>query len=305
MDVRPLRHFIAVAETLHFGRAAERLGLSQPPLSQSIQKLERSLGTKLFERTKRKVELTSVGSQWLPIVRDALAAIEALPAAAQQLHDGEAGCLDLSFVSMVDYSILPAVVRQYAALYPKVKLRLTEATTDVQIEALLGGRSDVGIIVGSDSTKLPDVLDYRALLREPLLAAIPQRWIDNGRITLRRDRVAGANLAQNPLILFPRHVSPAFHDLVFTYLSPFNPRPQVVQEAIQMQTIVSLISAEMGVGLVPSSISNLQRPGVKYVNLDEATPPTLETGIAWRRLNTSPTLLKFITISMEQSEMRV
>src|SRR6185436_5819623 len=110
MDIRQLRHFAAVADTLHFGRAAERLGMTQPPLSQSILALERDLGAPLFARSKRSVRLTELGEQWLPQVRAAVAGVDALPAAARRLRDGEAGRLALSFVSTADYSVLPGLV---------------------------------------------------------------------------------------------------------------------------------------------------------------------------------------------------
>ena len=133
MDVRQLRHFEAVAETLHFGRAAARLNMTQPPLSQSIQALERELGAALFVRTKRIVALTPFGSQLLIHVRAALGELAALPDIARRLRDGEAGRLELSFVSTADYSVLPALVRRYAALYPDVEIALREATSEVPI----------------------------------------------------------------------------------------------------------------------------------------------------------------------------
>src|SRR5688500_9024956 len=128
MDVRQLRHFAAVAQTLHFGRAAERLNMTQPPLSQSIQALERELGAPLFVRTKRSVALTPFGEQWLVHVRTVLGDLAALPDIARRLRDGEAGPLELSFVSTADYSVLPDLVRRYAALYPAVRVALREAT---------------------------------------------------------------------------------------------------------------------------------------------------------------------------------
>ncbi len=203
MDVRQLRHFAAVAETLHFGRAAESLGMTQPPLSQSIMALERELGAPLFLRTKRSVALTPFGEQWLIHVRDVLDGVKALPETARRLRDGEAGRLDLSFVSTADYSILPALVRRYASLYPDVEIALTEATSDVQIAALLDGKGHAGIVIPPANDALPGSLAYRKLVSEPLIAAVPESWLAEKRLSLRagklppekRDRSAAGDLS--------------------------------------------------------------------------------------------------------------
>lgn len=300
MDLRQLRHFAAVAETLHFGRAAERLGMTQPPLSQSIQALERELGAVLFTRTKRSVMLTSFGEQWLGHVQAALDRVNGLPEIARRLRDGEAGRLELSFVSTADYSILPTLVRCYASLYPDVEITLTEATSDVQIAALVEGKGHAGIIIPPAEGALPPVLAYRRLVSEPLVAAIPEVWIADRRIVLNEDKIPGATVVEQPLIIFPRHVAPGFHDLVTGYYTERRSPARVVQEAIQMQTIISLVSAGMGMSLVPASLRHLARTGVRYADLLDA-PPCLETGIAWRRDHMSATLEQFLAIAFETS----
>lgn len=297
MDVRQFRHFAAVAETLHFGQAAERLGMTQPPLSQSIMALERELGAPLFARTRRSVALTPFGRQWLTFVRDALAGVDALPQIAERLRRGEAGRLELSFVSTADYSILPDLVRRYAALFPKVEIRLTEATSDVQIAALLSGEGHVGVIIPPADGALPGALTYRRLVSEPLVVAAPERWIETGRLPLAGEAMAAEALMDAPLILFPRQAAPAFHDLVTSYFNRRGGRANIVQEAIQMQTIISLVSAGMGVALVPASLRNLARTGVRYVDLP-GERPHLESGIVWRRGDATPTLERFLTVAL-------
>lgn len=281
MDIRQFRHFAAVAETLHFGRAAERLGITQPPLSQSILALEKSLGATLFARTKRHVELTALGQQWLPHVREALAAIDALPDTAQRLRDGQTGRLSLSFVSTADYSVLPDLVRRYAEAFPGVEIQLVEATSDVQVPAVLAGERHAGIIIPPPNRALPAPLAYRRLVSEPLVAATPSGWSLDGPLDL------GA-LPDAPLVLFPRTVAPAFHDLVTSYVAARGQPVRIVQEAIQMQTIISLVSAGLGMALVPASLRNLARAGVRYVDLVD--PPILETGLVWRPDDATPTL---------------
>lgn len=300
MDLRQLKHFAAVAETLHFGRAAERLGMTQPPLSQSIQALERELGAPLFTRTKRSVMLTPFGEQWIGHVQAALDRVNGLPEIARRLREGEAGRLELSFVSTADYSILPTLVRRYASLFPDVEIALTEATSDVQIAALVEGKGQAGIIIPPAEGALPPGLAYRRLVSEPLVAALPEAWIAERRIILIDDKVPATAVIEQPLIIFPRHVAPGFHDLVTGYYAERRSPARVVQEAIQMQTIISLVSAGMGMSLVPASLRHLARTGVRYADLLDA-PPRLETGVAWRRDHIPATLEQFLAIASERS----
>jgi len=296
MDIRQLKHFAAVAQTLHFGRAADALGMTQPPLSQSIMALERDVGAPLFVRTKRSVALTPLGEQWLPHVRAALDEVGALPGIARQLREGRAGRLELSFVSTADYSVLPTLVRRYASLFQDVEIALTEATSDVQITALLEGKGHAGLIIPPPNAALPEPLAYLPLVTEPLVAAVPESWIGDGRLAVEAGRLSPEAVVGAPLILFPRRVAPAFHDLVTGYYAAHGGQARIVQEAIQMQTIISLVSAGMGVALVPASLRNLARTGVAYVDLG-GDAPSLETGIAWRAADTTPTIARFVEVA--------
>lgn len=295
MDIRRLRHFVTVAETLHFGRAAERLHMTQPPLSQSIIALERELGTALFVRTKRSVALTPFAQQWLEPVRTALAAVDALPDIAQRIRRGETGRLELAFVSTADYSLLPDLVQRFRGLYPEVDLALTEATSDVQITALKRREIQAGIMIPPMHTALPEELAYRRLLSEPLVAAVPEQWLASQRLKLMAGRLPPAEVVASPLIMFPRHVAPAFHDLVTNYYLNCGGPAEIAQRAIQMQTIISLVSAGMGIALVPESLQHLARTGMRYVPL-QCRPPHLETGIVWRRDDTTPMLANLLAM---------
>ncbi len=298
MDLRQLRQFAAVAEELHFGRAAERLNMTQPPLSQAIQALERDLGVRLFTRTKRAVALTPVGEQWLVHVLSLLADAAALPGIAHRLSIGETGFLSLAFVSTADYSVLPVLVSRYATAYPDVRLTLREATSDLQIEALLNGDIQAGLIIPPARAALHAALDYRPLLREPLVAAVPENWLASGRVTPIDGAMPLEQLFDFPLILFPRRSAPAFHDIVTGSYAEHGARPRFGQEAVQMQTIVSLVAAGLGFALVPLSLRNLGRAGVAYLDLAEGTP-VIETGLVWRRDDASPTLLRFVEIAAD------
>lgn len=298
MDVRQLRHFAAVARTLHFGRAAEELGMTQPPLSQSIMALEQEIGAPLFVRTKRSVALTPLGTQWLAYVQATLLRVDDLPRIAKRLRDGTAGRLEISFISTADYSILPTLVRRYTALFPDVEIALTEATSDVQIAALLDGKGHVGLVIPPQYAAFHKSLSYLPLVTEPLIVAVPSRWIDDGKLPATGGQIAPAAVVNLPLILFPPRSAPAFHDLVTGYCIAHGGRVRIAQEAIQMQTIISLVSAEMGIAFVPASLRNLARTGVRYLDLDD-TAPILETGVAWRANDVTPTIERFLSIARE------
>lgn len=297
MDARQLRHFRAVAQTLHFGRAAEQLGMTQPPLSQSIMALERELGAPLFVRTKRQVALTPFGEQWLAHVQTALDGLEGLPEIARQLREGQTGRLELSFVSTADYSILPTLVRRYSALHPEVEIALSEATSDVQIAALLEGHGHAGIVIPPPGG-LPERLSYRRLLVEPLVAAVPQTWIEEGRLAHDGERLASGALVGAAGVIFPRRVAPAFYDLAIETLKTLTGGARIVQEAIQMQTIIALVSAGIGVALVPASLRHLARTGVRYMSLP-GEGPYLESGLVWRADDATPTLRRFLDVALQ------
>jgi DNA-binding transcriptional LysR family regulator len=291
IELRQLRYFVAVAEEMHFGRAAQRLHMTQPPLSQSIQALEALLGTPLFARTSRSVTLTPAGAALLPHARQLLLDAQALPDLARRAAAGESGRLSLAFVSTADYSVLPPFLRQFRAAYPQVQIELREATSDLQLEDLAQGAIDVGLLIPPLPDRMKDELAYMPVLSEPLVLAAPA--------TVAALRSADAlplqAVADMPLIIFPRRIAPAFHDAILGCYREAGLVPRIGQEAIQMQTIVGLVSAGMGIALVPQSVSNLKRPGVEYRPLAGRTA-LIETGLAWRRDNPSPVLHAFLEL---------
>ncbi|HYD97541.1 MAG TPA: LysR substrate-binding domain-containing protein [Noviherbaspirillum sp.] len=291
IELRQLRYFVAVAEENHFGRAAARLHMTQPPLSQTIQALETALGTPLFLRTRRSVALTPAGAALLPEARRILHQAEALPALARRAATGESGLLSLSFVSTADYSVLPPLLREFRERYPQVQIDLREATTDVQLDDLMQGRIDAGLLIPPLHDKAKAELDYLTVLSEPLVLAAPR-----GLKAVRgKAAVSLEAVADMPLIIFPRRIAPAFHDAILGCFRDAGLTPRIGQEAIQMQTIVGLVSAGMGIALVPQSVSNLKRPGVDYKPLSQRTA-AFETGLAWRRDNVSPVLRAFLEL---------
>jgi DNA-binding transcriptional LysR family regulator len=291
IELRQLRYFVAVAEEMHFGRAAARLHMTQPPLSQTIQSLEAALGIQLFSRTRRSVALTPAGAALLPEAQRLLLQAAALPDLARRAAAGESGRLSLAFVSTADYSVLPPFLREFRSHYPQVQIDLREATSDVQLEDLAQGRIDVGLLIPPLPDKLKAELDYLPVLSEPLILAAPK-----GIKALRGKNTVGLSALNDlPLIIFPRRIAPAFHDAILACFRDAGLTPHIGQEAIQMQTIVGLVSAGMGFALVPQSVSNLKRPGVEYKPLLDKTP-FVETGLAWRRDNASPVLHAFLEL---------
>ena len=291
IELRPLRYFVAVAEEMHFGRAAARLHMTQPPLSQTIQALESQLGTPLFSRTRRSVALTAAGQALLPEAQRLLMQAESLPALVQRAAAGESGQLRLAFVSSADYSVLPVALREFRSAYPAVQIDLREATSDVQLEELAAGNIDLGILIPPVPDKLKTILDYFPVLTEPLVLALPA----DSKLATATRKVSLKSCAGLPLIIFPRRLAPALHDQILGCFREAGLTPSIEQEAIQMQTIVGLVAAGMGIALVPQSVSNLKRPGVEYRALKEASP-LVEIGLAWRRDNTSPVLQAFLDL---------
>ena len=291
-DLRQWRYFVTVADERHFGRAAERLSMTQPPLSQAIRALEEALGVALFVRTKRSVALTAVGAALLPDVRRLLASADALPPLARRLARGEAGSLSLAFVSTADYGLLPSLLRAFGARYPQVRLQLAEATSDVQIDELVAGRIDAGLVIPPVPPRHAAGLSYLPVVREPLVVAMPVAAAPDGP---EDEPVHLADLAALPLVIFPRRLAPGFYDIITGCYGALGLTPRIGQEAIQMQTIVSLVSAGMGVALVPQSLRNLRRTGVVYRPL-AGDAPVVETGLVWRTGDVSPVLAGFIDV---------
>ena len=289
MELRHLRYFVTVAEELHFGRAAKKLHISQPPLSMQIRALEAELGVMLFNRTQRSVALTQAGNALLGEARDILARVDQAVLMTRRVSRGEIGELAIGFISVADYNVLPVVLREFRRAFPLVNLTLRKSTTDAQIRDLLAGRIDVGFV-------LPPInepsLESLPILREPLIAALP----DKHPLARKAGKLVLEKLKDAPFILFPRPYAPGLYDDVVSCCKAAGFSPRVEQEAIQMQTIVSLVSAELGVALIPASLTNLRRTGVTYKELKAGSPLT-EVHLAWRRGDDLPALRVFVDVA--------
>jgi DNA-binding transcriptional LysR family regulator len=285
IELRLWRQFITVAEELHFGRAAMRLHMTQPPLTQAIAQLERSLGLLLFARTKRSVQLTPQGLALLPQAQELLQRAQGLVVQARTLAAGESGRLKLAFVSTVGFSLLPQWVMAFRQQFPGVQLDLVEATGDVQLDLLKSDEVDAGFILHA-SGFATEGLQRLTVAQEPLVLALPESHPMVKRKTLRLQ-----DIWAQPLVTFPRRIVPTLFDAIFGMYYDAGKQPLVAQEAIQMQTIVNLVSAGLGVAWVPASVQQFQRPGVVYRQVQGAVPGC-ETSLVWQR--SSPALERFL-----------
>lgn len=295
MELRHLKYFIVVAEELHFGRAARRLGISQPPLSQQIKLLEEELGLVLLQRTKRLVLLTPAGEVFLEEARKCLAQAEQAVQAVQRAARGEIGKLAVGFVSSAVYGKIPSIFNLMRSRYPGVSLLLQDLTSEEQVKALKADRIDVGLV-------RPPVVDAESMVmkviwHEAMMVALPADNPLAGRNELRM-----ADLAEEAFVQIPRQVAPGYYDQFIRICARAGFAPKIVQEARTTPTLVSLVAGGMGVALLPASLLSLQRSGVVYRPLREPAPTT-DMAVIWRPGDTSPTLFSFLQIVREVAEI--
>jgi DNA-binding transcriptional LysR family regulator len=274
-ELRQLRHFVAVAERLHFGRAAAALHISQPPLSRSIRELEVRVGALLLARTRRRVELTPEGARFLDEARRVIEQLERAVLDVRGMAAGTGGRLRLGFVSLADYNVLPGLLKSYKAARPGVALALREMLSPEQCAALAAGELDFGLLLPPATV---DGLEHQVVHSDRFVAALPSRH----KLARTRGRIAMRELSAEAFVMVPREIAPGLYDIVAGLAARAGFALRVAQEAIQMQTVVSLVSAGLGVAIVPASLANLGRRGVVYREIWDAHPK-LELWLAWRR----------------------
>ncbi|AKH82019.1 LysR family transcriptional regulator [Streptomyces sp. CNQ-509] len=290
VDLRQMRYFIAVAEELHFGRAAARLHMAQPPLSRQIRLLEGAVGARLLDRSRRSVALTAAGRVFLAearaTVRQADRAVELTLRAAR----GETGQLAVAFIDAAIYSVIPPVVRRFSQVRPGVELSVTELRIPDQIREVAEGRLHAGFV----HPPVPDPrLAVETVFTEELAVALPA-----GHPLAVRDRVDVAELAGTPLIQFPREINPPLFDDIVALCRAAGYTPPSLREASPKQTVIGLVAAGLGASLLPASLENLRRDGVVYRPL--AGPGlTVDTSVIWRRTDRDPVLHAFLRVVRE------
>ncbi|UOD32336.1 LysR family transcriptional regulator [Massilia violaceinigra] len=277
IETRLLHQFIAVAEELHFNRAAQRLHMSQPPLSQAIRRLEQGIGAPLFERTNRSVSLTLAGADFLASARKVLRLLDESVEQTRRVAQGIEGHLNLTFINIAPYEALLGALQRFRCAFPSVSFTMQEATTQEQVDALEQGRSDLGIMRPPGRTA--PGLRFAPLLREPVLVALPATH----RLA-RRKTIALAALQDDPFVSSPRHLGQGFHDQLVQLCEAAGFMPRITQQARQLQTLVGLVAGGFGVALLPASLAQNGRKDVVFRPIQVNAPEALrhvELLMAW------------------------
>jgi DNA-binding transcriptional LysR family regulator len=286
IDLRQLRYFVAVAEALHFGRAAERLGMAQPPLTQQIQKLERALGYRVFARQPRKTTLTEAGLALLEDARRILAEVDQAIDHTRRAGRGETGQLTVGTPPSVMLTRLPAIIRKYRERFPAVRFVLKEMSTSAIAAGLVAGTLDIGFL---REVSACGALPLETILRESVVAVLPAA---HGLAAAPRLRLR--QLAKEPFVLFPPHVGAAFYEKLISFCVAAGFTPRVVQEATQWQSVVTFVETGLGVSLAPAGVQKFSWKGVVYRQL-----AGLETtvSVCWQNTRESGAIASFLKLA--------
>lgn len=285
MELRHLRYFIAVAEELHFGRAAQRLQIAQPPLSQQIRQLEAELQTQLLWRNKRHVELTDAGRAFLEEARKTLGQAERAARTARLAHDEQTGSLLMGFVDSALYDLLPRLVRAYRQLRPDIHVHLREMSSGQQVRALVRRELQVGLL---RPARVGREIVFEELCRERLLVALP-----HGHRLSAEPEIAPAQLRGEPFVFFERALAPALHDFLLGLFRRARFTPTIAHEAGDGHTIVALVGAGVGVSLVAESMRHWGGSQVVYRPLRHRSA-WLPMCMAWHRDARSEVVESFV-----------
>ena len=296
VELRHLRYFVALAEELHFGRAAARLHIAQPPLSQQIQHLEKDLGAQLLTRTKRHVELTDAGRVLLKEAQTILARADHAVAAVRRADSGLLGHLNVGFVEAIPYTLLPAIVRRLRARAPDVGLKLVESSTSRQLALIRAGELDVGLVSGPIQADAH--LEFERIWREPAVLTLPDDHAGAGF-----ESVPLASLADDPFVILPPYRDPRirnrhFYNLVLSACSEAGFTPRIVYQATPATLLVSLVAAGVGVAILPGSVRHIDIPGVVYRQFSPGAFD-LDLYAVWRRDARSHTVETFLSTMLE------
>lgn len=267
MDLRHMRYFICVAEEMHFGRAALRLGISQPPLSQQIRWLEEELGVRLFDRTSRRVQLTEAGRQFLPQARRTIEQAEYAAETARRTHRGEVGTLSIGFTTSAPF--VPRIadeLYQFRRTYPEVHLGLTEMDRDSQLVQLAERRLDIGFLRGFAPPLIHSSLFAHMLLEEPLVAALR---VDHPLAT-KAGPLTIADLSGEPLVLYEKVLGAGFNEHFLTLCRNAGFEANIIQEASGIATLLGLVTAGFGLTVLSQSLSALHPENIVYRALDQS-----------------------------------
>ncbi len=288
-DLNQLRCFVTVAEELHFGRAAARLNMTQPPLSRQIQVLEHIIDAPLLERTSRSVRLTPAGRSFLPEARRILKLAESASQVAHRIAMGKTGSLKIGFTAAAAYGFLPELIAACRAKSPEVDFSLKEMVSGDQFEALASGQIDAGLL--RPPIARPE-LASRRVLAEPLLAAIPKK-----HPLAAAETVSIKDFDRQPFIMYSPYEARYFHDLLVTQFSRAEILPRYVQHLSQIHSILAMVRAGLGVAIVPAAAASLKIADVKLRPLKLRTQNPVELFLVWPREHENPLLPALVEIA--------
>lgn len=291
MELRHLRYFVGVAEELHFGRAAARLGISQPPLSQQIRLLEDELGVSLFERTSRRVQLTEPGRLFLEEARRTLAQADHAVEIARRAEAGETGSLSIAFTTSVPFApIIASALFAFRESHPTVHLDLAEMLRPEQVSAVMDRRIDIGFIRDAEAPAIPEPLVSLQVLEEPLVIAMRS----DHPLAASRAPVALRDLAGVPMILYSRHLGIGFNDRLTELFQEAGLTPNITQEVNGVASLLGLVTAGFGITVLSRSLTALRPDNIVYRQFDE---PRAITGL-WliHRAELSPSGRQFVAL---------
>ncbi|MEU0009090.1 LysR family transcriptional regulator [Streptomyces sp. NPDC006314] len=275
-----LHAFVVLAEELHFGHAAARMGIAQPPLSQQIRRLEEKVGHPLFDRAPGRVTLTPAGHALLPAARRALAGLADGLAAARAVGSGRAGRLRIGFAASLALTVLPGLLRDFRQRFPDARLDIHEMTTAPQLDALRDRTIDIGLLREPPAGEAE--LDFRTVLSEPFVAVLPSAHPLAARRSVRLEE-----LADEPFVLLPRAVGPQLYDQITGLCEAAGFTPRMSQHAVEWQTVCALVETGLGVSVAPASIRRIRLKGVAFRRIAPGTART-RVAVAWRRNDRNP-----------------
>lgn len=274
IDIRHFRYFQAVAEELHFGRAAARLCIAQPALSRQIQQLEQEIGTPLLRRTQRRVELLAAGKVFLERSNLILEEIGRAVVDARRTGAGQFGRLSVGFIHSSTYGLLPSIIERFRHLYPDIELELHEMPISEQHAALTRGLIDIGLLRPQPA---PAELEIQPVMEDPFLVAVP-----HAHPLAKRKSLHLKDLADEPMVMFPQRGSPLFHSRVMAMCERAGFTPRVTQQATQIHTVAGLVGAGIGVAIIPGTARNLQPKGVHFLEILDRPDP-VHVALGWLR----------------------
>ena len=290
IELRHLNYFLAVAEELHFRKAAEKLFISQPGLSRQIKQMEEILETRLFERNKKKVALTPAGHYLKKEVRYVLTHLSNVERQLKLLGDGNRGELRIGFLGSAMQEVIPNLLLKIRDTYPKVKTSLEELSNNAQVDAVLNDRLDMGFVRLS---RVPSTLEMKTIYKDTFSLVLPERYP-----MLTREFEGMHQFEDDDFILFSQDYSPLYYDTIMSICQDAGFRPNISHKSVHAHTIFKLVENHLGIAIVPTALQNGFQMRVKFIELKDI-PQRAELSVIWKKEHTNPVLKNCLELFLE------